>query len=476
MAQSSIPPSPYPPIRPPRRRSLLGPLVLIVAGAIFLLRNMGIINRGAIWNWFSYWWPVLFIVIGIVRLAEWQMARRKGRDSPRFPAVGIVFLIFLFFFGIIASATRGVNWNAVGNTMRWDDDWGNFFGQSHDFDESAQSEYTPGALIRIDNTRGDVTVSASTDSMIHVAARNQVRGSDAEAQRIETESKPSITREGGIFVIRGANSNQVSSDLTIQLPPKAGLELNLTHGDIEVSGIQNDVRANTRHGDVELREIGGNATVDMRHGSLTANKIQGALAVTGHVDGVTVSDANSVDVGGEYLGEMQTERIPKGVHFHSPRTELALASVEGRMAIDSEEVNGERISGPIQLRTHAKNIQFGEVAGDVSIEDNDAEIEVQSKTPGNIVITNHKGPIRLLLPPNTNASLSARTSDGDIELSEFPGLQANTSGNHTQAEGNIGRGGARITLNTDSASIEIHKSTGKLSKDDGDKKEDKSEE
>src|SRR5579884_3064189 len=106
---------------------------------------------------------------------------------------------------------------------------------------------------------------------------------------------------------------------------------------------------------------------------------------------------------------MQTERIAKGVRFHSPRTELSLASVPGTMTINHEELTGNNIGGPIQLRTEAKNVQFERIAGDISIEDNNAEIELHPTTVGTINVVNHKGPIRLHLPPNANATLSART-------------------------------------------------------------------
>src|SRR5579883_706181 len=201
MASIPAPPTVPPPVR---RRSALGPLLLIALGVLFLLRNLGILNHDSFWHWFANWWPALFIGVGILRLIEWEMARRSGERAPRFPAGATVFLIFVLIFGISASLTRGINWTVIGDNMQWDDDLGNLFGETHEFDESAQHEFTPGALVRVDNTRGDIRISTASDNLIHVSAHNSVRGSESEARRIEQEDKPSIATEGEIFVIKGA--------------------------------------------------------------------------------------------------------------------------------------------------------------------------------------------------------------------------------------------------------------------------------
>src|SRR6516225_126989 len=71
-------PVPQAPIPPPYRyrRSIAGPLVLIVIGLVFLLRNMGV--RLPIWHWFGHWWPLLLILWGVIRLVEHSIAQREG--------------------------------------------------------------------------------------------------------------------------------------------------------------------------------------------------------------------------------------------------------------------------------------------------------------------------------------------------------------------------------------------------------------
>jgi len=54
---------------------LMVPAVLITIGALFLLGRLG-------WGYsFGRWWPVLLIVIGIIKLAE-AMASSEGHIGP----------------------------------------------------------------------------------------------------------------------------------------------------------------------------------------------------------------------------------------------------------------------------------------------------------------------------------------------------------------------------------------------------------
>src|ERR1700758_1511311 len=61
--------------RPPR--SMAGPLVLIILGVLLLLRTMGILRWSA-WHVFARFWPLLLILWGVIKLIEYQQARREG--------------------------------------------------------------------------------------------------------------------------------------------------------------------------------------------------------------------------------------------------------------------------------------------------------------------------------------------------------------------------------------------------------------
>jgi hypothetical protein len=60
-------------------RGLMGPAVLITLGVLFLLNQL----RGYVFG-FHYTWPVLLLVIGIIKLAE-SLASDEGHGSGALP-------------------------------------------------------------------------------------------------------------------------------------------------------------------------------------------------------------------------------------------------------------------------------------------------------------------------------------------------------------------------------------------------------
>src|SRR6266446_8755826 len=108
-------------VKPPRRRSVFGPLVLITIGILFLLVNTGTISARNLFVAFARYWPVLLILWGAVKLFEYMQAKREGYPPPGIGGGGVVLLIFILLFGSAISATHRVadkvNWNNLGNDV-----------------------------------------------------------------------------------------------------------------------------------------------------------------------------------------------------------------------------------------------------------------------------------------------------------------------------------------------------------------------
>jgi hypothetical protein len=95
---------------PRRRRSMTGPVILIVIGLIFLLGNLHLISWGKLGMWFAHYWPLLLILWGVLKLVEHYQAKQEGVRSPGIGAGGVVLLIFLVIAGLTASQLNRVNW------------------------------------------------------------------------------------------------------------------------------------------------------------------------------------------------------------------------------------------------------------------------------------------------------------------------------------------------------------------------------
>src|SRR2546421_11714887 len=97
------PPLMPPPAAPPRRRSLAGPVVLISIGVLFLLGNMGILDKYILFSGFAKYWPLLLILWGMIKLFEGWQAQREGYRAAGIGAGGVVLIIFVIILGSVAT-------------------------------------------------------------------------------------------------------------------------------------------------------------------------------------------------------------------------------------------------------------------------------------------------------------------------------------------------------------------------------------
>src|SRR5215469_11801858 len=104
------PPPAAPPMRPIRpRRSIAGPVVLIIIGVVFLLHTIGVLPWYNWGRWFAHYWPLLLILWGIIKLIEYQQANREGVRPTGIGAGGFLLIIFLVIAGL--SANQFYKWN-----------------------------------------------------------------------------------------------------------------------------------------------------------------------------------------------------------------------------------------------------------------------------------------------------------------------------------------------------------------------------
>ncbi|MGA7289609.1 MAG: DUF5668 domain-containing protein, partial [Terriglobales bacterium] len=70
-----------PPVPRPPHRSIAGPVVLILMGVLFLLGTMGILEIHSLGRLFARFWPALLILWGLLKLMEYEQAKRAGQPA-----------------------------------------------------------------------------------------------------------------------------------------------------------------------------------------------------------------------------------------------------------------------------------------------------------------------------------------------------------------------------------------------------------
>jgi DUF4097 and DUF4098 domain-containing protein YvlB len=452
-------PTPVPARRPYRPRSIFGPLVLITIGVLALLGNMGIISVHSFRLWFARYWPVLLIVWGVVKLLEFMWARQKGYIAPRLGGGSIVFLVFFIGFGVLATTSLDWDWPPAGQISD-DFDFGEMWGSSYDFTDNFAVTMPAPQQIRIIGRRGDIKIKASTDNQAHVVVEKSLRSeSQSGAESLNQSTRAKFEQQGNIWVLdlSGGGFDHGHFNLDVELPPGGDLSVSTRNGNISVEERPGDVDLTTDRGDISIEQVKGNAVVNGKRGSVTTKEISGNVTINGGGD-INISDiGGTVTLTGGYPGELRMSHIAKPVHFSTSRTDLQFARLDGDLTMELDSLHGNGITGPFKLDTRSKSVHVEELTGDVHIDDKNATIQLQAKSPlGAMDITSVHGEIDLSLPANAAFQLDAQSVGGRIESSDFK-VNIDNSGRTATATGTFGKGGPMIRLRADHGTIQIRK-------------------
>jgi len=450
---------------PPRRRSLAGPFVLIVLGTIFLMATMRVLSIGRLAHLFANYWPALLIVWGVIKLVEHQRAQREGYRASGIGGGGVVLIVMIVVFGLIATQIEHVNWSGLHDQFNFDDsDFNNIFGQSYNFNDHLEQDFPAGASLKVIDTHGAVSVHASDDNKITVVVRKRVGAENQnDADKYDRETKPTIATIGGLVTVdakaEAAGDHPVETDLDISLPRKAQVSITSRRGDVNVSGRDSGVDISAQHSDTTVDDVNSNVKVNQEKGSVKIEQITGDVHVQGRVNEVSVADVKgAVQLDGEFQESIKLARISKTVIFKSSRTDMEFSRIEGELNLDADELHAEQITGPLHLTTRSKNIRLDQVSGDVRLQDDNGAVEVGMRTLGNVQIDNRNGDIQLSLPDKAGFRLDARTRDGEIQ-SDFSELKVSNDEHEAKASGSVGNASSHIVLNNEHDGIEIRKAS-----------------
>lgn len=108
-----VPPPPY-----PRRRSFVGPVILICIGVFFLLANL--LPNFHAWQLLSRYWPVILIFVGLGKVWDFYVSRRYPDNPARSDisgiAIALVLLVLLLAFGMWHGNMGFVSSNEIHDT------------------------------------------------------------------------------------------------------------------------------------------------------------------------------------------------------------------------------------------------------------------------------------------------------------------------------------------------------------------------
>jgi DUF4097 and DUF4098 domain-containing protein YvlB len=460
------PQAPFP--QRPRRRSFAGPLVLIIIGIVFLLGNMHLLSWMRLGTLFARYWPALLILWGVLKFIEYQQAQREGLPSRGVGAGGVMLIVAIVFFGLIATQAERArqHWPSIREQFNIDDsDFENIFGETYNFNDTLEQDIPASATsLRVNDDHGAVHVTTAPDNKIMVVIRKRI-GADnqPDADKFNTQAKPTITTAGNVIIVdantHAAGNHPIQADLDISIPRKMEVHVTDRHGDVSVTGRDSDVEIAAQHGEVSVEDVKGNVKLNLEKSSAKVEQVIGDVHINGRLNEVTVADVKgAVMLEGEFGESVKLSRIARNVTFKSSRTDMEFSRIDGDLDLDSDDLHADRVAGPVRLTTRSKQIRLEDVSGDVRVQNENGGVELSMRSVGNVQIDNRNGDIHLMLPDKAGFRLDAHTRDGEIQ-SDFSELKIDSNDREAKATGTVGNATAHIVLNNEHDGIEIRRAS-----------------
>lgn len=453
-----------------RRSSIVGPLVLIAVGVVFLLIQTGHIAGSEFWAWYGHWWPMLLLGAGVIMLGEWAFDQYFLSDPnrPRYRrrlGGGVFFLL-------LALAFAGFVFNGFHNGERAfgffhrnfgisQDNLDQFLGDKHESDQTLAQTLPAGSQLVVNNPRGDVTVSGtSDDNQIHIAIHKAVyTRTDSEANTKAEQLSPAVTTSGDTLSVTVPALEGARADLTITVPIASPTTVMANHGDVSVSSIRGGVTVTANHGDIDLSAITGTVSghINNSDASFTARSVTGPVTIEGRAGELTLSDISGpMSFNGDVYGSIHMEHIRGPIRFHTSRTDFQLARLDGSSEISSDDMTTSQAMGPVTLNTRNRNITLDRIAGDVAVTNSNGSVDLTNAPPlGNVAIQNRNGSIDVTVPEHASFTVEAQTTNGDLD-NDFA-LESQGTDTHKSFRGTVGKGGPVLRLTTTQGDLSLKK-------------------
>jgi DUF4097 and DUF4098 domain-containing protein YvlB len=454
---------------PVRRSSLVGPLILLLVGTVFLISNLR--PELSVWRLFAKYYPYLLIFWGAARLVEYLAARFTARPIARTLTGGEVFLaILISILGNAASSVERGDWRLGRFTHRGLE----IFGENFDFAVQASKPVAPNASVIIQNLQGNVRILGADGPELKVTGQKSIRALDrAGAEQADKAAAVEISEEGGSVYVktnqdRVSGEKRVSADLVVTVPRGVSLRLEGRYGDWEVKDVTGTVEVDSANAGVRLSNLGGNARVNVRRSDIVyAHGVKGNVLIAGRGRDIDAQDVQgTVTVDGGFSGSIKFQNVAKPVRYTSTQTDLSAERVPGRMELELGHLHATDVVGPFKLNANNKDVRLEDFTREVEINARRGDIVLRSaKAPlGNVSVESSGGNIELELPGNAKFSLQASTSNGRAENEYGEAIKVERRGNTAEMKGGAG-GGAQVRLSTKRGNVVVRRLEGAVQKD-----------
>jgi DUF4097 and DUF4098 domain-containing protein YvlB len=436
-----------------RRKSVTGPLLLLLIGSLFLWRNLH--PETPVFDLLAMYWPFLLILWGVMRLIEVVIS--PARRSPSFTGgeVVLVVLICVVGSGIWEGRQHGIRFNPGGLQV---------FGENYDYQVSAQGAAAGMKRVTFEVARGNIRITGGDGQDVVVTGRKSIRAwGRTDADKTNDNTPVEIVPQGDRLLIRSnhdrvPDNQRMSADLEVTIPKGMSVEARGRTGDFEVNDISGDVELVTDRSDVRIARIGGNARLEVgRSEVVRAIDVKGKVDLQGRGSDVELENiSGQVTINGSYGGTLEFKNLAKPLQFEGTRnTELRAQAIPGRVSMDLTEITGSGLTGPVRLVTRSRDIKLEQFTQGLEIDTERGDVQLQPASPVSAIeARSGMGRIELVLPEKAAFDLHATAERGEVVNDYGAALQRETEGRTHTLKGKVGEGPSiRLTANHGSVSV-----------------------
>ena len=441
-----------------RRRSVVGPLILIALGALFLWNSLR--PDLPIFELISVYWPFFLIGWGALRLLEVLASAATSRPLPRGMGGGeVVLVIFICLIGSGFFAATRHGWRVTPHGL-------DIFGEQHDYPVNFQAPAGNARTVVFEAMRGNLRITGGDAPEIRINGRKTVRAyRKPDADQTNQNTPVEVATEGDRLIVhtnqdRVSGDRRVSEDLEVTVPRGVSIEARQRSGDLDVTDVQGNVDVSSERSDARLTRVGGNVRLELRRSALIRLvDVKGGVELQGHGGDVELENiAGQVTINGAYSGTLDFKNLAKPLRFESQNTDLRVEALPGRISMDLSEFTGKNVVGPIWLKTKSKDVKMEEFTETLEIETERGDIELQPvRVPlAKIEARSRTGKIEIVLPEKATFQLQATTEHGEA-LNDFgPPIRQERDGRAASLKGAVGSGPS-ITVSTERGMVSVRK-------------------
>lgn len=332
-------------------------------------------------------------------------------------------------------------------------------GKTYQFDFQKIIEIDGPLELTINNTNGNIIITANNESQLKVEAIKKIYADDKqEAELVADHIQISILRTDGHFMVepqfsriasrsqsfwqklfgKSGEQSYGSLDFTISVPTDCNIDIYNNNGDVEVGGLRGRIMVSGSVGDINIHDIQGEIEVSTTSGQVNLNDIEGKVRI--------IANGSDIDFY-SLIGDLEIRNSSGVIKGEYLTGDLILNQVGGDITLTHIEgdIRGKSKTGKFRI------IQdYG--ALDLSTESGDIEVRTELNSDKNYFVETISGSIRFLIPEASGGKIRMEAGSGNIDTKIPISIDSFT---RTRISGSFGTDGPKVVLTTASGAITL---------------------